>query len=63
MQTWVKELGVDLVVLYADKKLYQVFRSLEGLVAQKVDGIIFTPFWATAAQGVKLAQKRISRSY
>ncbi|WP_234187520.1 ABC transporter substrate-binding protein [Shinella sp. NM-101] len=49
------ELGVDLVVLNADNKPDQMIKSLEDLVAQGVDGIIFTPYWATAVPGLTLA--------
>lgn len=56
MKTGAKELGVDLVVLNADNKPDQMVKSLEDLVAQKVDGIIFTPYWATAARGMTLAK-------
>lgn len=50
------ELGVELVVLNADNKPDQMVKSLEDLVAQPVDGIIFTPYWATAARGLTLAR-------
>ena len=49
-------LGVDLVVLNADNRPDQMIRSLEDLVAQGVDGIIYTPYWATAAPGLTLAR-------
>jgi ABC-type sugar transport system substrate-binding protein len=49
-------LGVDLVVLNADNKPDQMVKSLEDLVARPVDGIIFTPYWATAARGLSLAK-------
>ncbi|MBB3459372.1 ABC-type sugar transport system substrate-binding protein [Rhizobium sp. BK313] len=51
------ELGVDLVVLNADNKPDQMVKSLEDLVAQGVDGIIFTPYWATAVPGLTLANQ------
>ena len=51
-------LGVDLVVLNADNRPDQMIRSLEDLVAQGVDGIIYTPYWATAAPGLTLARRR-----
>jgi ABC-type sugar transport system substrate-binding protein len=57
MKTGAKELGVDLVVLNADNKPDQMVKSLEDLVAQHVDGIIFTPYWATAARGITLARE------
>jgi len=49
------ELGVELVVLNADNKPDQMVKSLEDLVARPADGIIFTPYWATAARGLTLA--------
>ena len=55
MQTGAEELGVNLTVLNADNKPDQMIRSLEDLVAQGVDGIIYTPYWATAAPGLMLA--------
>jgi len=51
------ELGVKLVVLNADNKPDQMVKSLEDLVAQNVSGIIFTPYWATAARGLTLAKE------
>ena len=56
MKKGAKELGVDLVVLNADNKPDQMVKSLEDLVARPVDGIIFTPYWATAARGLTLAK-------
>lgn len=50
------ELGVDLVVLNADNKPDQMVKGLEDLVAQGVDGIIFTPYWATAVPGLTMAR-------
>lgn len=57
METGAEELGVDLVVLNADNKPDQMIRSLEDLVAQGVDGIIYTPYWATAMPGLTLARQ------
>jgi len=51
MKKGAKELGVNLIVLNADNKPDQMVKSLEDLVAQPADGIIFTPYWATAARG------------
>ena len=55
METGAGELGVNLTVLNADNKPDQMIKSLEDLVAQGVDGIIFTPYWATAVPGLTLA--------
>lgn len=57
MKKGAAELGVDLVVLNADNKPDQMVKSLEDLVARPVDGIIFTPYWATAAKGLSLAKE------
>jgi ABC-type sugar transport system substrate-binding protein len=57
MKTGAAELGVKLVVLNADNKPDQMIKSLEDLVAQHVNGIIFTPYWATAARGLTLAKE------
>lgn len=56
MKKGASELGVDLVVLNADNKPDQMVKSLEDLVARPADGIIFTPYWATAARGLSLAK-------
>jgi len=56
MQKGADELGVDLVVLNADNKPDQMIKGLEDLVAQGVDGIIFTPYWATAVPGLTMAR-------
>lgn len=55
MQEGAEELGVNLTVLNADNEPDQMIRSLEDLVAQGVDGIIYTPYWATAVPGLTLA--------
>ena len=57
MKKGAKELGVNLIVLNADNKPDQMVKSLEDLVAQSADGIIFTPYWATAARGLTLAKE------
>jgi ABC-type sugar transport system substrate-binding protein len=56
MKKGADELGVDLVVLNADNKPDQMIKGLEDLVAQGVDGIIYTPYWATAVPGLTLAK-------
>ena len=55
MRTGAEELGIELVVLNADNKPDQMIGGLEDLVARGVDGIIYTPYWATAAPGLTLA--------
>lgn len=57
MKTGAQELDVDLIVLNADNKPDQMIKGLEDLVARGVDGIIFTPYWATAARGLTLAKQ------
>lgn len=56
MKKGADELGVDLVVLNADNKPDQMIKGLEDLVAQGVDGIIYTPYWATAVPGLTMAR-------
>ncbi|RVT84338.1 hypothetical protein DXV76_11675 [Rhodobacteraceae bacterium CCMM004] len=56
MRAGAEELGVDLTVLNADNNPDQMIRSLEDLVAQGVDGIIYTPYWATAVPGLTLTR-------
>jgi ABC-type sugar transport system substrate-binding protein len=56
MKQGASQLGVDLIVLNADNKPDRMLSSLEDLVAQKVDGIIFTPYWSTAVAGLTLAK-------
>lgn len=56
MQKGADELGVNLVVLNADNKPDQMIKGLEDLVAQGVDGIIYTPYWATAVPGLTMAK-------
>lgn len=56
MKQGARQLGVELTVLNADNKPDRMLSSLEDLVAQKVDGIIFTPYWSTAAPGLTLAK-------
>lgn len=55
MRTGADELGIELIVLNADNKPDQMISGLEDLVARGVDGIIYTPYWATAAPGLTLA--------
>src|ERR1700750_1275103 len=57
MKKGASELGINLVVLNADNKPDQMIKSLEDLVAQRVNGIIFTPYWATGARGLTLAKE------
>src|ERR1700756_4254680 len=57
MKKGASELGINLVVLNADNKPDQMIKSLEDLVAQHVNGIIFTPYWATGARGLTLAKE------
>lgn len=56
MKKGADELGVDLTVLNADNKPDQMIKSLEDLTAQGVDGIIYTPYWATAVPGLIMAR-------
>ncbi|MFV0475563.1 MAG: ABC transporter substrate-binding protein [Pikeienuella sp.] len=56
MKKGADELGVNLVVLNADNKPDQMIKGLEDLVAQGVDGVIYTPYWATAVPGLTLAK-------
>lgn len=56
MRTGAEELGVELVVINADNKPDQMIKGLEDLVARGVDGIIYTPYWATAAPGLTMAK-------
>lgn len=56
MKKGAADLGVELVVLNADNKPDQMVKSLEDLVARPADGIIFTPYWATATRGLTLAK-------
>ncbi|HEY4350508.1 MAG TPA: ABC transporter substrate-binding protein [Paraburkholderia sp.] len=56
MKQGARQLGVDLTVLNADNKPDRMVSSLEDLTAQKVDGIIFTPYWSTAVPGLTLAK-------
>ncbi|MFC0403367.1 substrate-binding domain-containing protein [Paraburkholderia rhizosphaerae] len=56
MKQGARQLGVDLIVLNADNKPDRMVSSLEDLTAQKVDGIIFTPYWSTAVAGLTLAR-------
>lgn len=55
MREGAEALGVNLTVLNADNRPDQMIRGLEDLVARGVDGIIFTPYWATAVPGLTLA--------
>ncbi len=56
MKQGAAELGVDLITLNADNKADQMAKYLEDLVAKKVDGIIFVPYWSTGKQGLTLAK-------
>jgi ABC-type sugar transport system substrate-binding protein len=52
MKKGAAELGVDLVLLNADNKADQMSKYIEDLVAKKVDGIIFVPYWSTGVKGL-----------
>ncbi|MFT4148558.1 MAG: ABC transporter substrate-binding protein [Paracoccaceae bacterium] len=56
MKKGADELGVNLIVLNADNKPDQMVKGLEDLIAQGVDGIIYTPYWATATPGLTMAK-------
>jgi len=56
MKQGAEALGVNLIVLNADNKSDQMLKGLEDLVARQVNGIIFTPYWATATRGLTLAK-------
>ncbi|MDR1520815.1 MAG: ABC transporter substrate-binding protein [Planctomycetota bacterium] len=56
MEQGAKALDINLVVLNADNKPDQMIKAIEDLVAQNADGIIYTPYWATAASGLTLAK-------
>lgn len=56
MRTGADELGVELIVINADNKPDQMIKGLEDLIARGVDGIIYTPYWATAAPGLTMAK-------
>ena len=54
MKRGASQLGVNLVVLNADNKPDKMIDSIQDLVSRHVDGIIFTPYWSTAARGLTL---------
>lgn len=56
MRTGAEELGAEVIVINADNKPDQMIKGLEDLVARGVDGIIYTPYWATAAPGLTMAK-------
>jgi ABC-type sugar transport system substrate-binding protein len=56
MKKGAAELGVDLIVLNADNNPDKMISSIQDLVSRHVDGIIFTPYWSTAARGLTLAK-------
>jgi ABC-type sugar transport system substrate-binding protein len=56
MKTGAAELGVDLVVLNAENSADKMITSIQDLVSRHVDGIIFTPYWSTAARGLTIAK-------
>jgi ABC-type sugar transport system substrate-binding protein len=56
MKKGASDLGADLVVLNADNKSDAMIKSIEDLAARHVDGIIFTPYWSTAARGLTIAK-------
>lgn len=57
MEDGAKELNIDLIVLNANNKPDNMIKGLEDLVAQGVDGIIFTPYWESATRGATLAKE------
>ncbi|HTV53779.1 MAG TPA: ABC transporter substrate-binding protein [Terriglobia bacterium] len=56
MKKGAAELGAELVVLNAQNDSDKMIRSIQDLVSRRVDGIIFTPYWSTAARGLSLAK-------
>jgi len=57
MKKGAEQLGIELVVLNADNNSDKMIKNLEDLVSRGVDGIIFTPYWATAVPGLTMAKR------
>lgn len=51
------ELGVNLIVLNADNKADALSKHIEDLVSRGVDGLIYTPYWASGRKGISEAAK------
>lgn len=57
MKKGAEQLGLELVVLNAENNSDKMIRSVQDLVSRRVDGIMFTPYWSTAARGLTLAKE------
>ena len=57
VKTGASELGVNLIVLNADNKPDQMIRSIQDLIARKVDGIISVGYWDTAPPAIRFAKR------
>ena len=57
MKTGAAKLGVHLIILNADNKPDQMIRSIQDLIARKVDGIISVGYWDTAPPTIRLAKR------
>jgi ABC-type sugar transport system substrate-binding protein len=57
MQKGAEELNINLVVLNADNNPDKMIKSIQDLAARGVNGIIFTPYWSTAARGLTIAKE------
>lgn len=51
-----RELGIDLIAVNANNRPDNQIKGLEDLVAQGVDGIIFTPYWETGNRGLTIGK-------
>ena len=57
VKTGAEQLGVNLIVLNADNKPDQMIRSIQDLIARKVDGIISVGYWDTAPPAIRFAKR------
>jgi ABC-type sugar transport system substrate-binding protein len=56
MRAGADQLGIDLVTIDAQNSPDKMIKSIQNLVARKVDGIVFTAYWSTGTRGLSIAK-------
>jgi ABC-type sugar transport system substrate-binding protein len=57
VKTGASQLGVNVIILNADNKPDQMIRSVQDLIARKVNGIISVGYWDTAPPTIRFAER------
>ena len=56
MRVGAQQLGIELITIDAQNSPDKMIKSIQNLVARKVDGIVFTAYWSTGTRGLSIAK-------